>query len=155
MTDKQIIKALECITGKSDILCESCAYKTYIYSICGREAAKDALDLINRQKAEIANAQAKIEALHMDYAQLERDILSAEMNADIAYQTGLNTAQDLYAEQIKSEVRTEAIKEFAEFIKNNKKRLFNTMYSDYFFSYKIDEFVKEMTEGKENAQREN
>lgn len=151
MTDKQIIKALKCIASKKDVLCKDCAYRTYTDLNCHRHAANDAFDLINRQNAKLAEAQAKIEALQMDNAQLERDIFCAQMNADIAFQTGLNKAQDLYAEQIKSEVRTEAIKEFAELVKNNRNRIYNTIYSGYHFSIKIDELVKEMTEGEENA----
>lgn len=55
---------------------------------------------INRQKAEIERLKK------------QNDILSK--NADTAFQDGLNEAQDLYAKQIKNEVKSEAIEEFAK-----------------------------------------
>lgn len=61
--------------------------------------SNDVLNLIKRQ-------QAEIERLNK-----ENKILSE--NADTAFQDGLNEAQDLYAEQIKNVVRTEAIRDFA------------------------------------------
>ena len=45
------------------------------------------------------------------------------------------------------EIKSEAIKEFAEKLKAEK-RLFNCMYSDRDFALAIDNLVKEMTEGK-------
>lgn len=53
MTDNEIIKALECCT-KSDTnenYCDPCPYLHEKY--CAAKISKDALDLINRQKAEI------------------------------------------------------------------------------------------------------
>ena len=53
MEDKDIIKALECCrdNGTSNTYCDDCAYS--VYEDCGARQAKDALDLINRQQAEI------------------------------------------------------------------------------------------------------
>ena len=52
MTDNEIIKALECLKGV-DVMCLGCSYQKYGYPMCREYAATDALDLINRQKAEI------------------------------------------------------------------------------------------------------
>ena len=53
MTDNEIIKALDCFSGK-EIYCKNCAYRDNSnMGICRRNAAKDTIDLINRQKAEI------------------------------------------------------------------------------------------------------
>ena len=43
---EQIIKALECISSKEDVLCEGCAYQKHEGFNCRRNAAKDALSLI-------------------------------------------------------------------------------------------------------------
>lgn len=60
MTDKEIIKALECLTGES-IPCRDCSYSAnYTHFDCQRQVAKDALDLINCQKAEIERLKAHI-----------------------------------------------------------------------------------------------
>ena len=54
MTDKEIIKALECCAGK-DVLCNDCAYFSNLpYAACRSLAAQQALDLIKHQRAEIA-----------------------------------------------------------------------------------------------------
>lgn len=156
MTDNEIIKALECMTG---ISCNDCHYS---HEDCGdrikdvEELSKYALDLINRQQEDIERLQsmnrAKLDTIHdlqadtnklkeqlqnvtekfncqqTVYADLskiiknqkeeivrleyENEILSK--NADTAFQDGLNEAQDLYAEQIKDEIKSEAIKELID-----------------------------------------
>ena len=87
----------------------------------------DTIKLINRQKAEIERLEN------------ENKILSE--NADTAFQDGLNEAQDLYAEQIRREIRAEAIKEFAERLKTEMS------FGRYIQVDQIDNLVKEMTEG--------
>ncbi len=57
------------------------------------------------QQAYTAKLLAEVERLRR-----ENEILSK--NADTAFQDGLNEAQDLYREQVKSEISAEAIKEF-------------------------------------------
>lgn len=66
------------------------------------------------QQAYTAKLQAEIERLRKENKILPK-------NADTAFQDGLNEAQDLYREQVKSEVSAEAIKEFAERLKGAKK----------------------------------
>ena len=59
MTDNDVIKALECISGK-EVFCHDCKYSAHsFYPKCKQEAGKDALDLINRQQAEIERLQEK------------------------------------------------------------------------------------------------
>ena len=53
MTDKDIKKALECLCGKGDSCAECIYHKRYRFGECRKQVAKDAIDLINRQKAEI------------------------------------------------------------------------------------------------------
>lgn len=61
MTDNEIIKTLECLWGGGDS-CAECAYhKKYRFDECRKQVAKDALDLIKRQKSENDSAKAKIE----------------------------------------------------------------------------------------------
>ena len=62
MTDTEIIKALECLGGDS-IFCQSRAYDPSEFPRCKENCAKDAIDLINRQKAEIESMQAQIDEL--------------------------------------------------------------------------------------------
>ena len=60
MTDNEIIKALDCFSGK-EIYCKNCAYRDNSnMGICRRNAAKDTIDLINRQKAEIERLRSEV-----------------------------------------------------------------------------------------------
>ena len=72
MTDEQIIKALECCATDDGDDCFQCPYGNIVYKPgnggCVNRCRKDALDLINRQKAEIERLlqklqQAKSEAI--------------------------------------------------------------------------------------------
>ena len=63
MTDNEIIKALECVASDKDVLCKGCSYNKYYLNQCHKENAKDAIDLINRQKAEIERLKKEIENL--------------------------------------------------------------------------------------------
>lgn len=70
------------------------------------DLAKGALDLINRQKAEI-------KGLHK-----ENKILS--VNADTAFQDGLNENRDLFKKEVEAEIKAETIKEFAKKLCENR-----------------------------------
>lgn len=112
----------------------------------------DIENLIDRQQAEIQRITEKFNCQQTVYADLskiikdqkeeivrleyENEILSK--NADNAFQDGLNEAQDLYAEQIKDEIKSEAIKEFAERLKKE------LGFGHYIQPDQIDNLVKEM-----------
>lgn len=136
MTDNEIIKAMEnCMRNDAARRsCIRCDYFNYSNN-CLDKLVNDALDLINRQKAEIERLQK------------ENKILS--VNSDTAFQDGLNEAQDLYAEQIKNEVRSEAITEFADRLRKYYNRLDNSQGS--LISFHIDQIAKETKEGVNNA----
>lgn len=52
MTDKEIKKALECC-GNENFRCDECPCQSFLYSECYELVTANALDLINRQQAEI------------------------------------------------------------------------------------------------------
>ena len=66
MTDNEIIKALECCSHRNeDLPCDGCpAYN--IAQMCMEDLMSDAIDLINRQKAEVE--QLKIVAGGLEQA---------------------------------------------------------------------------------------
>lgn len=115
MTEREIIKGLECCyTGYS---CKDCPY------YCGNEdcpelVIKDALDLINRQKAEIE----RLEEMYDSSVSSERNVVD-----NIGYE------------------KSEAIKEFAERL---KEKATSTFYEEHMYvdTEDIDNLVKEMTE---------
>ena len=136
LTDKEIVKALEiCSTYKAS--CKNCpAFVKVDRSNC-KKVLIGAKDLINRLQAENERVRAKCETRTQEKLELgriytqklktanaeierlkeENTILS--QNADTAFQDGLNKAQELYAEQIKSEIKAEAYKECVEKAKEN------------------------------------
>ena len=154
MTDNEIIKALEyCPKATTLGDCEKlecpalrkegCYYACFGEDIYENELMKDALSVINRQKA-------KIEALQMDNEQLQSDIVNANMNAEHA----LAEIERLQFEcgrlerhtKMHDEIITDAIKEFAERL---KEKLVEESYDDcQFFKVvgesEIDSLVKEM-----------
>lgn len=108
-TDKEIIKALECCTNyEKQEDCIGCP----IRSECNPNVLeKYALDLINRQKAIIEKsekvehfADKTIETANAEIERLEKELLKCKLEKEMLYQT---------VEEIKSE----AIKEFAEMLK--------------------------------------
>lgn len=121
MTDKEIIKALECCANATHKDCKNCPL--FVVDGCVKTMSTNALDLINRLQAE--NERLK----------KENEILS--INADTAFQDGLNEAQGLYAEQVKAEIKSEAIKEFADRLKKPNRWREEDIYY-------IDTLLKEM-----------
>ena len=117
MTDEQIIKALEC---------------SPLIDIGGCRKI-DALSLINRQKAEIERLKELNDVL-------ETDNINANMNLEhIQYEVDL-------LKQEKSAVIAEAIKEFAEKLKEKSRMPLGTLYGKLVYLTDIDNLVKEMTE---------
>lgn len=131
MTDAEIIKALECFAKDKDFNCSQCvgcAFETkgLCCENCSDSIAKASLDLINRQKAEIVRLksmnQAKLDMIH----DLRTDLETA--NAEIErLKKEISISQHLLSDawrniEIKDKfcetARAEAIKEFAEKLKN-------------------------------------
>ena len=87
MTDNEIIKAMQCVIG-NDVSCSECEYQKVLpFPSCRRMCAKNALDLINRQKAE--------------NERLKMDLAKCSIRLDNLYKTA-------------DEIKSEAIKEFCE-----------------------------------------
>ena len=122
MTDNEIIKALESCKRASVNRCEECPYKERI--TCALELRRDALDLINRQQAEIERLQ-KVRA----------NILKV-MKENI------------------SQTETEAIKEFERKIKAHAYYIDTPKEHRVVDEDDIDAVLKEMTEGCETGEIE-
>ncbi len=126
MTDKEIIKALECCS-KNPLNCRECGYKGRCNRIdCYDYLKRDAFDLINRQKVEIERLQKEV------------NLVSALF-------------QDL--QERTDEIKAEAYKEFAEKIKKSIKENVdeawhrddgNGIYDAEYVLDDIDNLLKEM-----------
>ena len=136
MTDNEIIKYMQCVIG-NEVNCSECTYQKVLpFPSCRNMCAKNALDLINRQKAEI-------ERLKADKIIAERHEKDArELYKDVVIQ--LKTA------------KSEAIKEFAERLKEEIRCEDDCGYHCYDCCYEckdyvtaVENLVKEMTEENE------
>ena len=131
MTDEQIIKALECCV-KTEFISDCAKCKMFAFD-CKDILIENALDLINRQKAEIEELKTEIERM-----ETQNTLLLKKKCKDI------NTAR--------KKIKSEAIKEFAErlkkhsFVDNLSLDGKETVYVD-----DIDKLVKEMTEEKSDV----
>lgn len=134
ITDEDIIKALE-RCGEIDYApCDRCIF--YKKRDCIVELSENALDLIKRQRAEIE----RLQEYYKRYYDLTRE--TKELQDEVEH------ARDrlLLFDDAITNAKAEAIKEFAERLKENRTRIFNTIYSEYHFGEIIDTLVKEMTE---------
>ena len=138
MTDSELIKALE---NSINTYNEKGVY------VDTENIQQQVLDLLKRQKTEIERLksmnQAKLDCIHD--LQKENEILSR--NADTAFQDGLNERRDLFAPEIKAE----AIKEFAERLKEKSFKTIRNygLTKDVVEVCDIDNLVKEMVGDKE------
>ena len=121
MTDNEIIKALELHSDMESYCTDICPYSQDDY-YCDSLRARGAIVLFNRQKAEVERLQQKYE------------LSEAEREANVKG----------FTETLKT-VRAEAIKEFAERLKEKADRGFWQEHS-YVDVEDIDNLVKEMTE---------
>lgn len=115
MTDNEIIKTWE--WHISPVHCNGMEIYSAVVE-CSRELVENTLDLINRQKAE--NERLKV------------DLAKCSIRLDNLYKTA-------------DEIKSEAIKEFAERL---KEKATSTFYEEhkYVDTEDIDNLVKEMTE---------
>lgn len=132
MNDNDIIKALgfcESPDCECTSLCPMFYNGTNCISDCRGELHKNALDLINRQKAEIER--------------LTKDNERVIKNWHILDERTKERYADLY-EQAKGVVKADAIKEFATTLIEDSKRFFvSTPFIEH-----IDDLAKEMTGDK-------
>lgn len=133
MTDEQIIKALDCCHSELGNMCSICPLFDPDNDYCEDELHKNALNLINRQKA-------KIESLKQIIDEQDKEIIKLQKR--IIFWEGLNYQPEV--------IKSEAIKEFAERLKSisigleigDDKKFKVTVVS----TVAIDKIAKEMTE---------
>ena len=73
LTDAEIIKALECCGNIVDSTCKGCVYHETYNASCVVRLMRDALDLINRQKAEIESLKHRKTELQIRNQELQHE----------------------------------------------------------------------------------
>ena len=152
MTDAEIIKALECVSSENDVLCKNCSYNKHHQLKCQRTAATDAIDLINRQKAEIE----KLKEENNIYTQVNHLIASQRDQRDKEIEELTNNIDNgviacdschkKYAQEINN-AKSEAIREFAERLKHKSELMALSVYAEpkrAVFIDDINNLAKEM-----------
>ena len=127
MTDNEIIKAMQCVMG-NDVSCSECEYQKVLpFPSCRNMCAKNALGLINRQKAEIERLKKNIDGLNIfttDYIKV---------------------------------IRLQVMKEFVEEFKRKATVVHKTHSGKYWYEIdddEIDNILKEMMEVELNKRKE-
>ena len=139
MTDKEIIKAFDCCIGDTDGKdCFGCPL--YEIDDCQAHLNLDALDLINRQKAEIEQQKAKCVKCGEKTTKtiLNLQELLAEKNADIDMLNNNISIMVATMSNSTKDTKAEAYKEFAEKLKKE------LSFGKYIQSDQIDNLLKEM-----------
>lgn len=131
-TDEEVIRALECCSSAE---CEKCKYvpqgDCYQGSLaCNDDLMRSALDLINRQKAEIANLINAVDNSTKEFLKLHDEY--QEQKAEVAY--WMDTAAN---------AKKEAINEFAERLKKYYGNL-NSNTAAVLVEYHIEQIKEEM-----------
>lgn len=141
MTDEQIIKAYErCFTlGFDESTCYECPFYTATAK-CTEDLRDSALDLINRQKAEIERLKTE-NKIYIEANQVighQRDQRDKEINELQKQIDGLDVREN--------KIKAEAYKEFAERLKGYAIGENGSKEKAYFFVevQDIDNLVKEM-----------
>lgn len=134
MTDKEIVKALECCI--SSFSCDECPYHNVIS--CSME--RDVLDLINRQQAEIDKYRQTVGTL----AEKDGEVVGLLHGKETRYIK--KDIAEVFKIMAVNTARAEAIKEFENLIVNN---LIEQAYGRDYLLCLIKEWAKEMTEAME------
>ena len=126
LTDSEIIKALECCSN--NVLyeqCVGCPYEKYLDKghTCIIKATKNALDLINRQKAEIEELDYKLGAL-LCY------VTNGKLSKSTYPLATMTTAVDDAITDDCNDAKSEAVKEFAQRVKDDIDNLLNELVGE-------------------------
>lgn len=135
MTDNEIIKALKCCSGYS---CSNCPFDDGKITMreCVTELSQNALDLINRQQAEIERLREENKSIRYCYEQAKQ------------YNNRLAESCETNCPKFNMTTRAETLKEFAERLKEHTHDI--VFYGEIVTISRIDNLVKEMTEVKED-----
>ena len=157
MTDNEIIKALECCV--KGLECKNCPANPHKgnYGYCTSLLLKAALDLINRQKAEIFKEKNKNSKLRNERnrlkAEVERlqtenkllidnDVSNKYPNCVLVEKGRIYTKALEDYDNLIGDISAEAIKEFAERLKENSIATFS--WNGVVLVEEIDNLLKEM-----------
>ena len=147
MAYTETIKALECLCGE-EIFCRECKYSGYIYyPECRQQGAKDAINLINRLKAEnkncgekILNQREQLKATNEKIKQLNVELKDAKVQAE-EYKQRLTSLLKTY-----EACQRDAVKEFAEKLLKKKYQSSDWSHGEHPFVVEVDDILETLEE---------
>jgi hypothetical protein len=154
LTDNEIVKALECCGDEQGLnWCVDCPYYNKENDLCQEDLHRDALDLINRQKAEkeaLINGQETLQKYiaeqKAENERLKRKLVAYEPSVDSGLFSQMLLEQKEKAEAFekkwKAEIKSEAYKEFAERLKEDAYDV--VLFGEVVTIYTINELLKEL-----------
>lgn len=111
MTDKEIIKALECHTSQG---CAACPYDKGLLEPCIGQVMKDTLDFINRQQAEIDRCHKEFEELNIIEEEERKEALENARKHSVLFKSMVDYAIAEAIKQFVNDLKC-AINPFADY----------------------------------------
>lgn len=153
MTDAEIIKALECHNICRISKCEECPL--FPTNECSAELSGYAIDLVNRKNAKINQLEQNLKEAHIDIKEKQAEIERRKNNLFCKVVIDEETMRSIINEKVQEfeldikSIKAEAIKEFAERLKDNINDIPRMEYGSgdlYYLIGKdfVDNLVKEM-----------
>lgn len=153
MTDKEIIKALECcLCDNSE--CLQCQNKELCRIECDELATKT-IDLVTRQQAENENLKVELQSMRGAANSLKMHYEGAQAKIK-RLKESLNIELENFATEYDNKIKAEAYKEFAERLKEKSRKVEMVcsgalVQRDYTISEKtLDNLLKKLV-GEDNA----
>ena len=145
MTDNEIIKALECCCSTQVNACDDCPFYERCYNN-NEWLEKEAINLINRQKAEI-DAFEELTNKNQQCIKEKNDVIDLQKAEIERLEKGsLKEAMTFNSNTI-ANVRAEAVKEFAERLKESEYQSSDWSHGEHPYVVEVDDIdnlVKEM-----------
>lgn len=158
MTDNEIIKALERCGNIVDSTCKECAYHETYNASCVVRLMRNALDLINRQKAEIEKWKKKANTpfakVTFDRDKLQEMVDECVKNIEIDINLAKSEAIKEFAEELEYFVLNEDIEAVEPKCKDYESYINGANQFRHQIKNSINNLVKEMTEVETNQRKE-
>jgi predicted nuclease with TOPRIM domain len=148
MKDNEIIKALECcidFVSGGESMCNDCPL--HDYDNCSSEQRKQALDLINRLKADANNYRTRVGNQREELARLNEQVNEQKVEIENLERT-VSHLED-YSNGIADKVKSEAIKEITDGLVTMFLNINESLNCEDIVE-NIKRFSSRLTEGREN-----
>ena len=124
MTDKEIIKASECLCGGGDSCTECTYHRRYRFGECRKQVAKDVLDLIIRQQSENKRLEKEVNLVSIQFQDLQEryeEVQTENENLKVENQSLRSAANSLKMHYEETQAEIESLKIFRGYAEKKSK----------------------------------